>query len=96
MKAEEYIKLTEFCQTYSIDYTFVEALEESCLIRFTTIHSERCVFNKDLPLLERLTRIHKELGVNFEGVETIYYMLNRMEEMQQEILRLQNRISRLE
>jgi len=42
--------------------------------------------------LEKLVRLFYELDINLEGIETITYLLNRMNQMQQEILQLNNRL----
>jgi len=42
--------------------------------------------------LEKFVRMHYDLDINVEGIETINYLLQKIEEMQMEILRLRNSI----
>lgn len=43
--------------------------------------------------LEKLVRLYYEMDINLEGIETINYLLQRMNDMQQQIVRLTNRLS---
>ncbi len=51
-----------------------------------------CVPMHQLPQLEKMVRLYYEMDINMEGIETINHLLNRMNEMQQEIVKLQNRL----
>ena len=42
--------------------------------------------------LERFVRLYHEMDINLEGIETITYLLQRMNEMQKQILILHNRL----
>jgi hypothetical protein len=46
--------------------------------------------------LERIVRLHFELDINLEGIETITHLLERMEAMQENIARLKNRLKAYE
>lgn len=40
---------------------------------------------KDISEIERLFRLHKDLSINFEGLDVINQMLNRIQKMENEI-----------
>jgi hypothetical protein len=42
--------------------------------------------------LEKFVRLHYDLDINLEGIETINYLLERIEEMQKEIVNLRNKL----
>ena len=42
--------------------------------------------------LERYTHLYYDLSINIAGIDAIRHLLNRMEEMQNEIRRLQNEL----
>ncbi len=42
--------------------------------------------------LEKFIRLHYELDINTEGIDAIAQLLNRVENMQDEITRLKNRL----
>jgi hypothetical protein len=41
--------------------------------------------------LEKFVRLHYDLDINLEGIETINYLLEKIEKMQKEILELRNK-----
>jgi hypothetical protein len=41
--------------------------------------------------LEKFVRLHYDLDINLEGIETINYLLEKIEKMQREILELRNK-----
>ena len=42
--------------------------------------------------LEKFVRLHYDLDINIEGIETINHLLEKIEEMQKEIVRLRNKM----
>ena len=52
-----------------------------------------CITAEELPRLERIVRLHDELDINLEGIDVINYLLQRIEEMRQEIITLKNQLS---
>jgi hypothetical protein len=59
-----------------------------------TVMVEEAIF---LPLsqldrLEKIVRLHFELNINLEGIQTITHLLERIEEMQEHITKLTNRL----
>ncbi|MEO6252647.1 MAG: chaperone modulator CbpM [Ferruginibacter sp.] len=92
MQTEEMIIVHEFCIHHNIQLSFVRALKDSGLIELTIVEEKLCMPQTQLPNLEKLVRLY-ELDINLEGIETITYLLSRMNDMQQEIQRLNNRLS---
>ncbi len=92
MPTEEMIIVNEFCIHHNIEFSFVNALKESGLVEFTSIEEKICVPESQLPHLEKLVRLYYEMDINLEGIETITYLLSRMNEMQQKIVELDNRL----
>ena len=39
-----------------------------------------------------MVRLYYEMDINLEGIETITYLLSRMNQMQQDIMQLKNRL----
>ena len=92
MQTEEMIIVNEFCIHHNVELTFVNALKDSGLIEITIVDEKVYMPETQLPYLEKLVRLY-QLDINLEGIETITYLLSRMNDMQQEILRLNNRLS---
>jgi chaperone modulatory protein CbpM len=92
METEEMVLADEFCLHHKIEISFITSLKESGLIE--TIVKEEKVFVpvSQLHQLEKMMRMHYEMNINIEGVETITFLLERMHTMQRQIMQLTNRL----
>lgn len=92
MKTEDLIPAKDFCLHHNIEYSFISSLHNSGLISVTTVKRSSFIHTDDLHKLEKFVRLHYDLDINLEGIETINHLLDKIEEMQSEIVRLQNRL----
>lgn len=92
MATGQLIALKEFCGYHNVEYTFVYSLCEADLVEVTTISGEVYVQPGYIATLEKMVRLHLDLGINSEGVETIFHLLNKIESLQAEIKSLQNKM----
>jgi len=96
MLTEEMIPAETFCMHHNIELAFIYSLKNSGLIEIASIEEKVFVPVSQLPHLEKMVRLYQEMDINLEGIETITYLLQRMNEMQQKIVQLSNRLSRYE
>ena len=92
MKTEEMVLANEFCLHHKIEMSFITSLKESGLIDIMTIEEKIFVPVNQLHQLEKMMRMHYEMDINIEGVETVTFLLQRMHTMQQQITQLTNRL----
>jgi hypothetical protein len=92
MQTEEMIPADEFCIHHNIELSFIYSLKESGLIEMSSVEEKIFVPVSQLNQLERLVRLYYEMDINLEGIETITYLLQRMNDMQQQIILLNNRL----
>lgn len=90
---DDLIAVNEFCVNHNIEISFVNLLQQNGLINVSTIESKHFVEKEQLPQLEKFARFYYELEINLEGIETITYLLQRMENLQNEIIKLKNRLN---
>lgn len=93
MQTEEMIPANEFCIHHNIELSFIFALKESGLIEITRIEEKIFVPLNQLGLLEKLVRLYYEMDINLEGIESISYLLERLNDLQQQVILLNNRLS---
>ena len=93
---EHLISTDEFCTHYKVEYSFISSLQQHGLIEVTTINEHSFIDHDHLKNMERLVRLHYDLDINMEGIEAITYLLNRVKNMQAEIIDLKNKLSRYE
>ena len=92
MEQEELIPAKDFCILHNIEYSFISSLESSGLISVTSVKRSSFIHVEEIHKFEKFVRLHYDLDINIEGIETINYLLERMEEMQREIVNLRNKI----
>jgi len=92
MQTEELIPADEFCIHHNIELAFIYSLKESGLVNIITIEEKIFVPANQLSHLEKIVRLYYEMDINLEGIETITYLLQRLNEMQQQIVALTNRL----
>ena len=95
MKAKQIdnlIAVNEFCVNHNVEISFINLLQENGLIKISIIESKYFVQKEQLPQLEKFVRFYYDLDINLEGIETINYLLQRIEKLQDEIVELKNRL----
>jgi hypothetical protein len=93
MEREKMIPASEFCTYHNIELSFIYSLQESGLIDIASIEEKIFVPVNQLKHLEKLMRLKQEMDINIEGIETITYLLQRINDMQQHILELNNKLA---
>jgi transcription termination factor Rho len=92
MEQTDMIVLDEFCTSHQVEVSFVRTLEEHGLIETIIINETLCIQENELSKLEQIVRLHQELNINSEGVDAIINLLKRIENMQNEITVLRNKL----
>ena len=89
---DDLIAVNEFSVHHNIEISFINLLQQKGLIEISTIESKYFVEKEQLPQLEKFVRFYYDLDINLEGIETITYLLQRIEILQNEIIKLKNRL----
>lgn len=89
---ENLISIAEFSKHYNVEYSFITSLQKFGLIQITTLENDSFLDADRLDEIEKYVRLHHELDINLEGIEAINYLLERMRNMQDEIIMLKNRL----
>ncbi len=89
---ENLIPADEFCANHNIEISFIRSLQENGLIEIMTIEEKGYIQSSQLQELEKIVRLYYELDINLEGIETINHLLQRINNMQDEITALRNRL----
>ena len=92
MNQKDLIRAKDFCIYHNIEFSFISHLESSGLVRLTSVKRTSYIPLAEIPKLEKYVRLYYDLDINIEGIETIEYLLQRIESMQKEINHLRNRV----
>ena len=91
-RIDDFIAVNEFCVHHNIEISFINLLQQYGLIEISIIESKYFVEKEQLPQLEKFVRFYYDLDINMEGIETITYLLQRIEFLQNENIKLKNRL----
>lgn len=92
MLKDNLISTDEFCVFHNIEFSFIQNLREFGLVETITLKKVDYIPEDQLEKLERMLRLHRELDINIEGIDTIDHLLQRMDNLQKEVISLKNRI----
>lgn len=91
-QTDDLIAVNKFCDNHKIESSFINLLQQNGLIEMCIVESKYFIEKEQLPQLEKFVRFYYELNINLEGIETISYLLQRIENLQSEIIALKNRL----
>ena len=92
MAREKYILVSHFCKHTQIEISFVENLHEYGLVTFEEKENQLFMDEKDISEIEKMFRLHNDLGINFEGLDVLNQLLKRIKKMEKEMSLLQKRL----
>lgn len=92
MQTDHLISADQFCNQHHIELSFINFLYDNGLIEITIIQETRFIPIESIVTLEKCVRLHYELDINIEGIEAITHLLRRIDQQQNEITALRNRL----
>jgi len=87
------IATTDICTHHGVEYTFINSLSEAGLVKVKVVKRNTYIPETELQRLEKMIRMHQDLEINIAGIEAIVHLLERVEQMQEEMRLLRNRLS---
>ncbi len=92
MNIDDLIPLEELCRHYEVEMSFFTGLNDYGLIQITTIEKTYYLPKENIGLLEKMIRMHHELDINFEGIDAVFNLLNKIDDLQNELTAVKNRL----
>ena len=89
---QDLIIAEEFCTNHHLEISFIHSLKDHGMIETVFVDQSLCIYAEELPRLEQIVRLHRDLDINLEGIEVVNDLLQRIEDMQNEITRLRKRL----
>lgn len=96
MAAEKYIRITELCSFYKIEDTFVHSLRDYGLMEIVVMEDQETIPETQVKDLEKMLRLHYDLEINLEGIDAINHLLHQINDLQEEVRILKNKLNRWE
>ena len=92
MTTDNMILVEQLVLHHRIEITFIDALSEMGLVEMMVVDDCAYLPTEQLTLLERIIRLHYELGINLEGIDAILHLQQRIAQLQQDLIAAQNRL----
>ena len=92
MEIENLVSLHQFCEFHEIENTLVLALNEHDLIEIFILDGESYIHTDSIHLLEKIIRLHHDLSINFEGIDVIVQLIDKINSLQEELIEMKKRL----
>ena len=92
MNRENMISIDQLSAHYQIEMSFFNDLHDFGLIEIHTLEQTNYVQNDKLNDLEKIIRIHQELNINMEGIDVVFNLLNKIDELHTELTSVKNKL----
>lgn len=92
MQPNHLIPVREFCVHNHVEIAFIQFLAQQGLVETVAIEQAVYIQPEQLPRLEKFVRLHQDLAIHPDDLDVVNDLLDRMEDLQHEVTRLQNRL----
>lgn len=92
MQPSHLISVREFCVHNRVEITFIQLLAQQGLVETVAVEQAVYIQPEQLPRLEKFVRLHQDLAIHPDDLDVVNDLLDRMEGLQREVTRLQNRL----
>lgn len=92
MKDIHYIAIPDLCTHYQLEMSFFTGLKDYGLIEIISVEKTNCIHQEHVADLEKIIRLHQDLNLNFEGIDTVFNLLNKIDKLKSELNQTKNRL----
>ncbi len=96
MADKTYIFLDDFCEIHQIQLSFFSELIEYQILDIEEQNARLCIADHQLPRLESIVRLNRDLDINLPGIEVALNLLEELRQHKDRITDLENRLRRFE
>lgn len=92
MNIENLIPLNELCTHYEVEVSFINELQEIGLVQIAVIEERDYIHLDQIRNIEKMIRIHHDLDVNIAGIDAVFNLLQKIQDLQEELKNTKNRL----
>ena len=92
MKTTEFIEVPRLCEEYKIEHSFVTELQDKGVIEVITIEQRLFLHHDYIPVFEKVMRLYRDLHINVEGIDVILNLLDKIDDLNKQLSKTQNRL----
>ncbi|MBK9733805.1 MAG: chaperone modulator CbpM [Saprospiraceae bacterium] len=92
MVNNNFVLAEKFCTHHDIEISFINSLGEYGLVDVIAFENSLYLANDSLHNIEKMMRLHFDLGVNIEGIEVIENLLQQIQTLHHELKAANNKL----
>ena len=92
MENKDIISVQKICVLYDVPNSFIESLCDFELIEIINESNEQFIHERQIRDIEKLIRLHYDLNINFEGLDVIQNLLNKVASLESELRTANNEL----
>ncbi|MEJ7559115.1 MAG: chaperone modulator CbpM [Pedobacter sp.] len=92
MENENLVLIAKFCLHYEVEPSFITSLNDFGLITLLEVSNEHYLSVDEIKEVEKMVRLHFDLGINLEGIDAIASLLKQITNLQHALVIAQNRL----
>ena len=93
MRTENFILVNHYCEQTRIPVDFIYSLQDYGFIEVREIEDKIYVEPHAIVEIERVSRLQNELGINLEGIDALFHMLQKVEQLESQLRYLKDRLT---
>jgi hypothetical protein len=93
MDTKNLIPIDQLCGVYEIPESFIDDLCSYELVEVIDTDDARYIPQDHIKDIEKLMRLHFDLNINYDGLDVVMHLLERIEELEKEVNYLKNKLS---
>lgn len=86
------VLVNELCKHYKIESSFFSELHEIGLIEIIISNDSLFIHEDKVSVVDKIIRIHHDLDLNIEAIDTIFNLLKKIDFLQRELDTTKNRL----
>jgi hypothetical protein len=93
MDTKNLIPIDQLCGVYEIPRSFIDELCSYELVEVVDMNEEQYIPQDHIKNIEKMMRLHFDLDINYEGLDVVMHLLERIDELEKEVNYLRNKLS---
>ncbi len=93
MNTKDLLPIEQFCKIYKIEFSFINSLNDFGLIELTYVDKDEFIALEKIQEIEKIIRLHDDLGVNFEGIDIITNLMQKIDTLQKRLNTTENQLN---
>lgn len=86
------IPADEVCIHHQLEATFIQDLEHEGLIHISVVDKKTFIPADELPRLEKMIHLYRDLEINVPGIASIDHLLQKVDDLHNELWALRNKL----